>query len=212
MVNKKNISREKAWFIPGIIQRILHGLIPVFLSLALTLFCATAALLLPACDLYGAVGAKDANIEGEFPDLLLGTWAYIQPGQELPAERYIIKSNSLDYAYAGGGENESGTAASSGTNFAGIIVFTASYSQDSGLLIIQYTKMPAYSLHNNGNFTAVYYRDLGEDSVRLANAINLDGYASADTFTLEEAKAKFTRDSAALYVDWGVVQPQRRAR
>jgi hypothetical protein len=156
-----------------------------------------------ACELYGKVGGDDTNIEGALPHLLRGEWAYTPPGSELPAEIYTITGDTIEYGY-GGGESDTG--------FSGIIRFVSNYSSDSGIIIIEYTEKPSYLLFNGLDFFGIYYRNLREDSVQIANAINLDDNSAPDTATLEEAKARFTRMKMGLYVNWGVVQPQRRIR
>jgi hypothetical protein len=62
------------------------------------------------------------------------------------------------------------------------------------------------------DFFAIYYRNLKAGSIQLANAINLSDRTAPDVASQAEAVAKFTRMKMGLYVDWGVVQPQRRIR
>jgi len=161
-------------------------------------------LLLAGCDLYGKVGIDDTNIEGALPELLVGEWVYIPPGSALPSEKYIMEEDTIQYGY-GGGESP--------YDFKGSIRFVSNYSKNSGLIIIEYTESPYYQGHNANSFSAVYYRNLSNNTVQLANVIDLaDGYSSADTTTLEEAVEKFTRLKMGNHVDWSVVQPQRRVR
>jgi hypothetical protein len=115
---------------------------------------------------------------------------------------YTITGETIEYGY--GGEN------SIGTGFKGTIRFVSNYSSGSGIIIIEYTEKPAYPLYNGLDFFGIYYRNLNTDSVQLANAANLPDYSAPDTATLDEAKGKFTRIKMGLYVDWSVVQPQRR--
>jgi hypothetical protein len=163
-----------------------------------------AALFFLRCELYGKVGGGDTNIEGALPYLLQGAWAYIPPGSEIASELYTITGETIEYGYAGGDNI--------GANFKGIIRFVSNYRSDSGVIIIEYTEKPDYPLHNGLSFSAIYYNNLHADWVQFANVINLGDYSAADTATLEEAKAKFTRMNMGLYVDWGLVQPQRRIR
>jgi hypothetical protein len=154
------------------------------------------------CDLYGKIGADDANIEGALPPLLRGEWVYIQPGSPAPAERYVIEEDTVQYGY-GGGESE--------YDYKGNIRFVSNYSTDSGVIIIEYTSPPSYQGYNGNSFFGIYYRNLKSDTVQLANAINLvDNYSAPDTATLEGAVEKFTRLGMGSFVDWGVVQSQRR--
>lgn len=160
-------------------------------------------LLLNACELYGKVGGDDTNIQGALPELLRGEWVYTQPGSSTPAERYVVEETTLQYGY-GGGESE--------TNYKGNIRFVSNYSGDSGIIIIEYTERPYYPKYNGKSFFGIYYRNLTYDTVQLANATNLIDYYSPDTETLEEAIGKFTRLKMGSYVDWGVVQPQKRVQ
>jgi hypothetical protein len=170
-------------------------------------FLLGAILLLSGCGLYGAVGGDDANIPGSLPFLLRGEWAYIQPGNAVPAERYLITDTApdptIEYGYGGG---------ISPFDYGGTIVFVSNYNADSGVIIVKYApgKKPSYPLYNDGDFGAVYYRNLTGDSVQLANAINLSDMSAPDTASQEEAVEKFTRMMRGSYVDWSAVQPQRR--
>lgn len=165
-------------------------------------FVLVGVLFFPACEPYGKVGGDDTNIQGALPDLLRGEWAYIPPGSDIPSEVYRVSGDTISYGYGSG---------SSPTDYTGAIRFVSNYSADSGLIIIEYSKPPSYALYNGLSFFAVYYRNLNSATVQLANAINPD-YSAPDTATLEEALRKFTRLRTGYYVNWGVVQPQRRIR
>jgi hypothetical protein len=158
-------------------------------------------LFLAGCELYGKIGEADENIEGSLPELLRGEWVYTQPGSSTPAERYVIEIDTIQYGY-GGGESDS--------NYKGYIRFVSNYSANSGVIIIEYVEPPYYQGYNGNSFCGVYYRNLKNDTVQLANAINLEDLSSADTATLEAAIKKFTNRQMGNYVDWGVVQPQKR--
>jgi hypothetical protein len=170
----------------------------------LLLFLSGAALLFSGCELYGEVGGDGASIPGALPDLLHGRWAYIPPGSDIPSEAYTVTGDTIEYGYGGINDVETG--------FKGVIRFVSNFSSDSGVIIIEYTVRPSYHLYNNLGFFGIYYRNLKADTVQLANATNFPDYSAPDTATLEEAVAKFTRMRMGLYVDWGVVQPQRRIR
>jgi hypothetical protein len=182
---------------------------PAFRPLLQVFFVIAALGLLAGCELYGTTGGDDANIPGSLPFLLRGEWAYIQPGNDVPAERYVITDTApnpaLEYGYGGG---------VSPFDYAGTVVFVSNYSAGSGVIIVKYDpeKKPSYPLYNNGDFCAVYYRNLTDNSVQLANAINLNDMSAPDTASLDEAAAKFTRTMMGAYVDWGAVQPQQRMR
>jgi len=152
------------------------------------------------CELYGKIGEDDANIQGALPELLRGEWIFIQPGMSTPAERYIIANDTIQYiGYADGD-----------TNYKGEIRFVSNYSTNSGVIIIEYTESPSYDGYNGNSFFGIYYRNLKRDTVQLANAISPDHSSAPDTATLEEAVGKFTRLNMGSYVDWSVVQPQKR--
>ena len=168
-----------------------------------TLYVFLLILLFARCGLYGEVGGEDLNIQGALPELLPGEWVYIQSGSSVPAERYVIETDKIQYGY-GGGNSE--------TDYKGKIEYVSNYSADSGVIIIQYAEngRPSYPGYNGNSFTAVYYRNLKKDTAQIANVIKLGGINCADTATLEEAVRKFTRLQMGNYVDWGVVQPQTR--
>jgi hypothetical protein len=163
-----------------------------------------AVLLLSSCELYGKVGGDDTNIEGALPQQLQGEWAYTPPGSEIASEVYVITAETIRYGYAG--QNDIGTG------FAGNIRFVSNYSSGSGVIIIEYTEKPSYDKYNGLDFFGIYYRNLTAGSVQLANAIAFPDYSAPDTATLDEAVAKFTRMKMGLYVDWSVVNPQRRIK
>lgn len=170
---------------------------------SLYLFPVFGFLLLAGCELYGKVGGDDMNLQGALPELLRGEWVYTPPGSVVPSERYIIDQNTIQYGY-GGGESE--------TNYKGNIRFVSNYSSDSGIIIIEYTERPYYPKYNGNSFAGIYYRNLANNTVQLANAINLTDSSAPDTATLEEAVGKFTRFATGNYVDWGVVNPQKRVQ
>ncbi|MDR0376338.1 MAG: hypothetical protein LBH70_00930 [Spirochaetaceae bacterium] len=164
-----------------------------------------AALLLSSCELYGTVGGDVANIAGALPQLLQGEWAYIPPGSEIASETYTITAETIEYGGNSGGDDI-------GTGFTGTIRFVSNYSSGSGVIIIEYTEKPAYDKYNGLDFFGIYYRNLEAGSVQLANATTFPDYSAPDTATLDEAVAKFTRMEMGRYVDWSVVNPQRRIR
>ena len=155
---------------------------------------------LAGCELYGKIGGDDTNIEGALPVQLLGEWVF---PLNVPSERYVIAADIIEYGY-GGGE--------SAYNFKSNIRFVSNFSANSGVIIIEYIDPPSYEKHNGNSFSAIYYRNLTNNTVQLANAINLADHASADTATLEEAIGRFTRLRMGNYVNWSVVQPQWRVR
>jgi hypothetical protein len=181
-----------------------------FLYAVCAFFACAVTLFFSGCDLYGTIGVDDVNKEGGLPPMLVGEWDYTQPGASDPAEVYTIAGSpgtgyTIEYGYG---------SSPSSTDYTGTAVFVSNYSSDSGVIIIKYDPAgkPAYSEYNGNLFTAVYYRKLHATWVQLANVIALPTppIVCADTATLEEAKAKFTRMKMGRYVDWSIVQPQRR--
>jgi hypothetical protein len=171
------------------------------------LFAFAVIILFPCCDLYGTVGVDDTNIEGIFPEALLGQWAFTPSGSSVSSELYTIAKDGSDYTitygYGGG---------SSPFDYAGTVEFVSNYSSDSGLIIIEYTTTPDFPEYNKKPYFAIYYRKLHSTWVQLANTtvLPVPAATSPDVDTLPEAVEKFTRMRMGLYVDWGVVQPQIR--
>jgi len=162
-------------------------------------------LLFPGCELYGKIGTNDANIQGALPALLRGEWVFIQTGLTIPAERYLIGENIVQYGY-GAGESE--------YDYKGDIRFVSNYSANSGVIIIEYidAERPAYAGYNGNSFFGIYYRNLSNSTVQVANAIRLTDLSSPDTATLEEAIEKFTLANRGTFVNWSNVQYQNRVK
>ena len=160
---------------------------------------------LAGCDLYGRVGIDDTLTEGTLPELLLGEWVFPTP-PALSSERYVIERtverDTIQYIGFGDGT----------TDFKGEILFVSNFSATSGVIIIRYIEghYPAFPLHNGNSYFGIFYRNLGEHTVQLANSIEPDGLSAPDTATLEEAKRTFTHGRMGRYVNWGIVQPQWR--
>ena len=138
----------------------------------------------------------DTNHPGTLPDRLIGTWDSV-------GDQYVITANTL--IYNAGWES----------SFAETIVFVSNYSGNSGVIIVRYTSPPTHNVWNTDkpfyvnsyNYTAVYYQNLSNTTVQLANVINLDDWSSVDTRTRQEAETKFTRGNARKYINWSVVRP-----
>jgi hypothetical protein len=155
------------------------------------------------CELYGKVGEGDANMEGALPLLLPGEWVFPLAA---PDEVYTITDTRITYT----------SASDPAFSYEGRIEFVSNYRSNSGLIIIKYTDTgkPTFPAYNGKDFFAVYYRNLNSGWVQLANTTILPPPASTspEVDSLEEAKEKFTRMTMGKYVDWAVVQPQRRIR
>ena len=150
---------------------------------------------LGGCAADGIEEIDDTNYPGDLPTLLIGEWGFA-------TETYTIEENSLEYVFL---DEEWGDF-----GYKGEISFVSNYSPNSGVIIIRYTEFPPFG-DSTKPYTAFYYRNLGNNTVQLANVINQGDFSSADTATLEEAIAKFTRGQMGNFVDWSVVNPQIRA-
>ena len=147
------------------------------------------AAILGGCDINGE---DDTNYEGTMPGGLQKTWSGSGDG-------YIIGSAALQYTSDYDGA------------FTGTISFVSNYSANSGVIIVKYTKPPTHLIwgtnqpfYNGKDYTAIYYQNLKSNTVQLASVIDLGDFSSANTATLEEAKAKFTRSQTGNYVGaWG---------
>ena len=129
----------------------------------------------------------DTNYPGTLPASITGIWSF----DGTDADRYTISAGTIrhEMVYE---EVDYG--------FSGTIDFVSNYSTDSGVIIFKDSA--------DDKFKAVYYRDLTANTVRLADAYT--GFILAETITLEDAIAKFTRGNWGDYVDWGIVTPQTK--
>jgi hypothetical protein len=138
----------------------------------------------------------DTNHPGTLPAPLTGTW-------DSGWDQYVITGTTL--AYNAGWE----------ASFTGTIVFVSNHSNNSGVIIVRYTAPPTHNVWNTDkpfhvagyDYTAVYFQNLTNTTVQLANVINLSDFSSVDTRTREEAESKFTRGNAGKYINWSVVTP-----
>ena len=137
----------------------------------------------------------NSNIPGTLPERLQGEWVFIPPGSSKPADYYVIKEATVEYVFD---DPEWGSF-----GYEGDIRFVSNYSSSSGVIIIEYTND---SSDPAKPFAGIYYKNLTNSTVQLANAINTD-YSSADTATLKEAIDKFIRNKMDTYVSWAYVQP-----
>jgi len=171
-----------------------------------------------ACELYGKIGGEDTNIQGALPPLLKGTWIF--PSSGPVSESYVIDNAAVmdnGAIIASGTVKYDGGASGNGTSYKGSIVFVSNYSSTSGVIIIKYTEAPIYSnsfsIYNGNPFFGIYYRNLKNNTVQLANSTILgDNTSSPDAATLDEAIAKFTRLNMVNFIDWSTVNPQSRVQ
>ncbi|MCL2764256.1 MAG: hypothetical protein FWD40_03110 [Treponema sp.] len=130
---------------------------------------------------------------------LHGVWIniYRDPGGEYPdfETTIIIDTENKTIEYT--------------DSYNAIIVNSPDFSSAYGVLIIQFTKYgdwgeePTTEHSNAGSYGAFYWRDLGINSVRMADAYEEWNHALAGT--PEEAQEKFTNDKAGDYIDWSIV-------
>ena len=169
-----------------------------FAGLVLVLLAAVFA----GCD--SNIADDDINIQGTLPAVFHGTWEYIPSGSDVVAESYIIDENTLRYI----SHDEDYSAFDS--DYTAAIRFVSNYSSNSGVIIVEYTSgnIWGFPYDEDYPFTATYYRNLGGNTVQLANAYDASGLT--ETATLDEAIAKFTRSKMDTYVSWSYVQPQTK--
>jgi hypothetical protein len=127
----------------------------------------------------------------------------------------------------GQSDNGVGGNASWGFGYLGIVRAVNVFNGDSnrGTVIIEYLKgcapgwLDRWSESSNGKrpFFGIYYRVLDNDTVQMANAVDLAAlYAGekyyTETATLEEAIAFNSVENEAEFISWGVVIPQNREK
>jgi hypothetical protein len=110
------------------------------------------------------------------------------------------------------------------TRYIGIVravnIFNGDMSR--GAIIIEYLKnaVPLWDkdLRDGSHpFFGIYYRVLGNDTVQMANAVDLAALYQGkkyytETATLDEAVEKNTVENEAEFISWGVVIPQDREK
>jgi hypothetical protein len=95
------------------------------------------------------------------------------------------------------------------------------YGEDSGAVIIQYLEgcFPNWDPDFPGppplSYFGVYYRVMGPDTIRMANAVNLGALAAKKKYyterpTLQGAIELNTVENEGEFISWGVVIPQDR--
>jgi len=169
-------------------------------------FFAFLFLLLLAAVLLGCNSnlGDDQNDQGVMPDGLIGKWVfdsnnwYEIKAPVAPETKHSIIYTAI-FSHPEWGDFD--------FSFEGVIEFVSNHSSSSGVLIVRYTKAAP---DPNKLFTGIYYNNLRNNTVQLANAWDLANETSADTATLDEAISKFTRDNAANFVNWTRVSPYNR--
>jgi hypothetical protein len=162
-------------------------------------------------------GSSDAVVPaGDALDpRLIGSWRSLPKAD---AEGYEIGATS--FVYSDGDTNFGWDM-----DYKGVIRHIKRFNDTEGVIIIEYTPegWPKYTEPGHtvsayvgtpipGAFFGVYYSELGDDSVRMANSTTLDSdppYAPPETKTLKEAVQKFTEKNRDRFVA-GVALRQRR--
>ncbi|MDR1095861.1 MAG: hypothetical protein LBL31_05685 [Spirochaetaceae bacterium] len=110
------------------------------------------------------------------------------------------------------------------TRYIGIVRAVSIFNGDPsrGAIIIEYLKggVPLWDkdLRDGSHpFFGIYYRVLGNDTVQMANAVDLAALYRGnkyytETATLDEAVEKNTVENEAEFISWGVVIPQDREK
>ena len=118
----------------------------------------------------------DVNIRGTLPSGLVGKW-------DSGYDSFEIKSDMVTLEYDDGGY---------GYGYTGTIEFVSNYDSRSGVIIIEYS---SGAPDTNKPFHAIYYLDYKPGTsveLHITSDANDPNY-SADTATLNQAIAKFTR-------------------
>ena len=85
--------------------------------------------------------------------------------------------------------------------------FNGSY----GVIIVKFTKYadwgeePTTTHTSVGKYGALYWKDLTESSVSMADAY--EGYTHVVFNTLQEAESTFTIDAVGSYINWSITSP-----
>jgi hypothetical protein len=134
---------------------------------------------------------KDGN--GNVVDHFSGYEQYVITGSTLS---YIFHDSIYDFDYA--------------DYTVDIVELNLNEDDTSGVIIIHYGANPPYG-DTPGYYNAVYFDDLTETTVYLANAVEInDDNASAEVATFALAHNKFIWDDFEDYVNWDIVKPQIR--
>jgi hypothetical protein len=189
---------------------------------------------------YAGTGRLDGYRIGkwsEFNSLMTGKIALF-PNVETPYKTYTNQSGSYTpdandyfvfYDDTVFGQKDDDTGGNGGwdmlvTRYIGIVRAVNIFNGDTkrGAIIIEYLRgcAPQWDadIKNGGHpFFGVYYRVLNNDTVQMANAVNLAAlYAGKkyymETATLDEAIEINNAESEAEFISWGVVVPQDREK
>jgi hypothetical protein len=162
-----------------------------------------------------------------FPDLK--KTPYSHTGSVAPAaggyDDYFVFYDDTVYGQSDDGSGGNGGWGGFVTRYVGIVravnIFNGNWKR--GAIIIEYLEggAPGWldkwpeAAEGGRPFFGIYYRILGDDTVQMANAVDLAALFRGkryytETATLEEAVAKNTVENEAEFISWGVVIPQDR--
>ena len=147
-----------------------------------------------------------------FPELDADAPKTYSAQEPLPNSYYVVLYDDLE-----GNENW-------GFSFMGLLRAINIFNGDKnrGALIVEYFEgADPLWLSDQGltrgekPFFGIYYRVLSQDSVQMANAVNLAAMYAGNPYytekgTLNEAIKTFNVENEAEFINWGVVTPQNR--
>jgi hypothetical protein len=144
-------------------------------------------------------------------------------GGEYPAgldDAYFIFYDDTAYEAEPGDGGNGGWGARQ-TRYMGIVRAVNTFSDGAGAVIIQYLQgcFPNWDEDFTGPpprcYFGIYYRAKDQDTIQMANAVDLKNLSSGkkyytETATLEDAIAKNTAENESKFVSWGVAIEQKR--
>jgi hypothetical protein len=145
-------------------------------------------------------------------------------------DNYLIQDGDYFIFYDDSvyGQDENGEGGNGGwdgfiTRYIGIVRAVNIFNGDSstGAVVIEYLEgcYPQWAMdviYWPLPFFGIYYRVTGPDSIRMANAVDLDALFAGkayytETATLQEAINKNNAKNSDNFISWGVVYPQNRS-
>jgi hypothetical protein len=155
-------------------------------------------------------GAASCETGSDSTGSVEGEWKYVFDGGY---ERYTITATHLT-KYENWGDRET-------TAFSGAIQYKEQFNVRAGVIIIKYTEGeekqwfdytndPPTSVNRPGDYYGIYYSELTDSSVKIADTVDLTNWGPTETTTLADAKTKFTAGNTSNFVDWSMTQPQIR--
>ena len=148
----------------------------------------------------------------------------LHDGYAIKDEDYFIFYDDTVYNEDDNGEGGNGGWGGEGMIFRymGVVraLNTFDDNAETGAVIIEYLEgcYPQWSadvLIMPLPFFGIYYQVVDPDSIRMANAVDLEALTAGrryytETATLEEAVAKNNQENEGKFISWGVVLPQER--